>query len=127
MGFFPPLYDTIVNFLIWVAVAAHLLSASNNEARLKIGVIVIGFFALLYLFPDDFFLVQTLIVAWLFLTGAEMIVSRQVMFALLGISVALSYFLPGFFFINFLFYFIVLGGFVLSAFRKIVERVKTIS
>ena len=127
MGFFPPIYESIVNILIYIAIAANLLSAKDNEERIKIGVIVVGFFSLLFLFPNDFFLAQTLIAAWLILTGAEMIVSRNVMIVLLALAAILSFAMPWFFFISFLFYIIVLGGFVLGAFRKILGKAKKIA
>jgi len=124
MSFFPPLYETIVNILVYLAVGAWLITAKNSDERLKTVVIVIGFFALLALFPNDFFLVQSLIVAWLIFTGAEMIVSRYVMLGLLALTVILSTVMPAFFFINFLFYVIVLGGFLLLGLRKILNMVK---
>ena len=124
MSFFPPLYETIVNILVYLAIGAWLITAKDTEERLKLVVIVIGFFALLALFPNDFFLVQSLIVAWLILTGAEMLVSRYVMLGLLAVTVILSTVMPAFFFINFIFYIIVLGGFILLGFRKILNMVK---
>jgi len=127
MGFFPPLYETVVNILIYVAIGVLMILAENNKARIKLGVAAAGFFALLALFPNDFFLVQALIVAWLVLLDFKMIVSKQIMIALLIIMVAGSFVMPWFFFITFLFYVITLGGFIIGTFKKLISKVKNVS
>lgn len=127
MAFFPPIYETTVNALVFLAIAAHFLSAKDNEERLKLILVVGGFFALLFLFENDFFFVQTLVIAWLVVTGAGMIISKKVAIALLAVSMFAPLTTPWFFLISFAIYVIILGGFIFSALKKIAEKIKTIS
>lgn len=120
MPFSPESYEDIVNILIYLAVIAHFLTAENNEKRVYFLVIVAGFFSISAIVGEHagFFASQAVIVAWLILTEAEMIVSRQTMLLILAVVTILPATNPAFFIATFLFYAIVLGGFLLLVVKK---------
>ncbi|MEK6941598.1 MAG: hypothetical protein AABW85_01970 [archaeon] len=127
MGFFPPIYSDIINVLVALAIIAHFLTAQDNDERIKFSVTIIGFFALLFLFENEFFFVQTLVICWLILTGTDLLISRTTAIALLIIILIISTASAWFFIITFCFYVIILAGFLYKAFDKIANRVKQIS
>ncbi len=127
MGFFPPLYSDAINVLVGIAIIAHILTAQDNDERIKFCVTIAGFFALLFLFENDFFFVQTLVICWLILTGTDLIISKTTAIALLAIILIVSTASPWFFIITFCFYAIILTGFLYSAFRKLSEKAMQIT
>lgn len=122
MGLFPPLYEQIVTILIYFAVIIHFVAADNNSGRLHFLVVLVGFLALSEMFKENFFLLQAILVGWLILVGTKMIVSKEILLIMLVILIVVSVASPWFFFITFLFYVIILGGFVFSAFTKLKKK-----
>ncbi|GEM_PF-3516788 len=122
MGFFPPIYESIINTLVYLAIGVYFLTAENNEKRVHLLVIVGGFFALSYLFELDFFALQAFIAGWVILAGGQLIASKEVLLAMLLLVVILPASNPAFFVLTFLFYVIVLGGFILGAGKAIATK-----
>ncbi len=109
----------IMNILIYFAILVHFIAAKGDLARVKFIVIVIGFFAILYLFPENFFYAQAAIALWILFSGFKMVVHNEVIIGLLVLLLILTHFSPVFYIISFFIYLIIVGGFIYSALKMI--------
>lgn len=112
-------WNLAIMALIAVAIVIHFVARRTAMERLHLIVIVAGFFATLYIFQDNWFVAQTFIVIWVILSGARLIISRNVLIAMLAIVLLLSFSSPVFYFAAVIFYTIVVGGFILSSLKEI--------
>lgn len=112
-------YNLIVNILIVGAIIVHFLTRRNNEERVYLLVAVVGFFALLYIFSNDWYVAQAFIAAWVIFIGVETIASKTVLLAMLVLMLFVQTTSPLFYLISMAFYAIIIGGFILSAFREL--------
>ena len=108
----------LMNWLIYGAILIHLIKAKGDLARVKLIIVVIGFFAILH-FSENFFYAQAFIAIWVLLSGFKLLVDNRIMIVLLVLLLILTYFSPVFYFISFFIYLIIVGGFIYSAFKEI--------
>ena len=108
----------IMNILIYFAILVHFIAAKGDIARVKLIIIVIGFFAILY-FSQNFFYAQAAIAIWVLFSGFKMVVHREIMIGLLVLLLILTHFSPVFYIISFFIYLIIIGGFIYSALKLI--------
>jgi|SRR3989344_3428220 len=118
MDLLPESYSQIINLLIYLAIALHFIFAGNNDNRFKFLIVLSGFFALSLFFGDNFLILQPFVIGWLILTGTKMLFPKEIMIGLLALLVILSATSPIFFTLMFLFYIVVLLGFIFTAFSK---------
>jgi len=112
-------YNGIVNLLIFGAIIVHFLTRKNIEERIQLVIVVIGFFVLGAIFSNDWYVAQAFIAAWVIFMGVETIASKTVLLALLALMLFIQTSSPLFYLIAMVFYAIILGGFILSAFREL--------
>jgi len=111
------IYQTIIQILIYIAVAILLLTSKGNE-RVKNIVIMIGFFTLDF-FIQNFFVSSTYIMLWLLFTGVKFFVSRELLIGLILLMLVLGFGSPFFYIIALILNIIVLVNFFFSTFRKL--------
>ncbi len=122
MAVFPLWYENIIDILVYVAVIFIVITAKDDENRLKYIIAVAGFFAIAYLLPVHFVPMRAFIAAWLILVGIPLIISKEMALLLLLIATLLPASNPLFFVINFLFYVIILGDFLHYAFDSMRKK-----
>jgi hypothetical protein len=111
-------YSLILNLFIAFAIIIHFLTQRTTLDRIHFIIIVAGFFGILHFFEGNMFYAQSFIVAWLILSGVKMMVSREVMLFLLLVVLVFPSFSPAFLALTFLFYVLVLWGFIYYALKE---------
>ena len=112
-----PLYKLAATALIYLAILIHFVYAKNMQDRLKFIVVVAGFFAInSYV---DFLLAQFFVVVWLVATGTPMLLDKTTALTVLAIAALLPTDNALFTIVSLAIYAIMLGGFVLGAFKKV--------
>ena len=82
-------YQTLITFLIWIAIAIFFFK-SDWTKKPHIIFIVIGFLAIIELV--DFYYAQVFIIAWLLLNDIKLMISREAALFLVVIAAALHLF-----------------------------------
>lgn len=123
MGFFPSIYETIIDLLIYVVILLLFLTAENNEKRFHLVIAVAGFFTIKSFFPNDFFLGQAFFVGWVTLMDIKLIVSKKTMLILLAVMFFLPLTSPFFYVISFVFYVVVVIGWIIQGFSKVTGKI----
>ena len=114
---FIPLYTLAATAFIYLAIFIHFVYAKSMADRLKFIVVVAGFFAInAYV---DFLLAQFFVVVWVVVTGTPMLLDKTTALVLLAIAALLPADNALFTVISLALYAIILGGFVLGAFKKV--------
>ena len=111
-------YGFVLNIFIALAIIIHLLTKHSTRDRIHFLIIVIGFFSILHFFEGNMFYAQSFIVVWLVVSGIKMMLPQEVLLILLLIVLVFPLFSPAFLILTFLFYILVIWGFIYSAFKE---------
>lgn len=126
MALFPPVWNALIDVLVYISMILFFLTADNNEKRAYFLVVWAGYFAILYLFlpVHGFYLFEAVFTLWLLLVKIPLLFSRELTLALVLLTLILPLDNPLFYFLAFIFYTIILGDFVIGAFMSLNKKLK---